>query len=169
MSFELSSGYLETGISQSLHEMFIQPFGVGGQGGLRERRTVALGTIAIKRELRYDQNLLLYVHQGAVHLAALVLENSESPDLLGQMIGGALLVRFSNTNKNAQSRTDFRNPLAGNVYLGSQHSLDDDAHRQTELQRVVGNRPDAGSDKIDDRALHSDDGFGIFRNKEMCY
>ena len=129
MSFELSSRYLETEISQSLHEMFVDPFGIGGQGGLRKRRTVALGTIAVKRELRYDQNLLLYVRQGPVHFAAVVFENSEIPDLLGQIIGGALPFRLSNAYKNAESRTDFRHSRARNVYLGSQHSLDNDAHK----------------------------------------
>lgn len=97
---------------------------------------IALPAIAIQCELRYDQNFFPYFLYREIHLAIVVLKNSQIFDLLRKMIDVSLAIGFTDSQKNTESGVDFADRFAGDPNFGSGHSLDNGSHGELVLEAV---------------------------------
>jgi hypothetical protein len=87
----------KAGAAQSPHEIFVQFFGLIGRRRIAKGRAIALPAIAIQCELRYDQNFFPYFLHGKIHLAILVLKNSQIFDLVRKLIDVSLAIGFTDS------------------------------------------------------------------------
>lgn len=108
-----------------------------GRRRIAKGRPIALPAIAIQCELRYDQNFFPYFLHGKIHLAIVVLKNSQIFDLLRKMIDVSLAIGFTDSQKNTESGVDFADRFAGDPNFGSGHSLDNGSHGELVLEAVV--------------------------------
>jgi hypothetical protein len=107
-----------------------------GRRRIAKGRPIALPAIAIQCELRYYQNFFPYFLHGKIHLAILVLKNSQIFDLLRKLIDVSLAIGFTNSQKNTEPRADSADRFAGNPNLGSGNSLDNGSHGELVLEMV---------------------------------
>ena len=108
------------------HEFFIQGDGHLRPGGGQKVRTAALAAVAVKGELRYHQNFAAHRLQTTVHLAVLVLKNTQAHQLVRQLHGLGLGVLMGDAQQDQKALSDLADGLAvhgnGGTFYPCQYS-----------------------------------------------
>ncbi len=119
--------------AKTVIKVLIERFGELGACRLDKRGAVAVAHIAIERELRNGQNGTANIKNGAVHLARLVLENTQLSHLLGHIVGIRLGIGVGNADQKHIALTDLADRLAIDSDRGTESSLYDYTHTEEEL------------------------------------
>ena len=109
--------------------LLVDDDGSSWAGGVDEAGAVALGAVAVERELADGEHLAADVFDGAVHLAFGVLENPELGGLARQVAGVKKGVAMRHPDQNEQARPDFGNTLSVHRNRGLLDALDHQLHR----------------------------------------
>jgi hypothetical protein len=100
--------------TETFDHSFDERFGLFGAGGGDPARTTTLRGVAVERELADDQHLTADVGDRAVHHPGVVVEDPQTQELVGQLVGERLGVVVGDPDEHAQSRAD----RAGDLPLG---------------------------------------------------
>src|ERR1700733_14662592 len=100
-----------------------RPLWLGGGG---EARPVALARVGLEGELAHGEDLA--VADRVVHAAALVGEDAQREDLLGEALGGLLAVLMADAEEDEEAGADLRDRLAVDADGRPGDALEDGSH-----------------------------------------
>lgn len=86
MGLKATGGNSKARVLESLSEALIKHIGLGGRRGIRKRRPVAFTTVTVEGKLRNDEDFASDIEDGSIHFTLMVLENTQTLDLVGQRL-----------------------------------------------------------------------------------
>ena len=73
--------------ADTFHEILVELAGALGWSGRIKRRAFAAANVAIKGELRDDQDLSTNIRDCQIHLSVVIFEDSETDEFVGEIVG----------------------------------------------------------------------------------
>src|ERR671935_1341412 len=120
-------------------EVPVEAIGLLGWGGGDEARAAATRGVGVEGELGDDEGFAGDVEEAQVGLAVLVAEDTELGDLIGETLGGALVVVGADAEEDAEAGADLA-AAAVPGDGGAADALEDGSH----LRRSEGRRGSVG-------------------------
>ena len=108
--------------------MLLQPIGCLRRRRVRKRRPIAFAAVPIQSKLRNQQNFAATVADGAVHLALVVFEDAEIPDLVGERLGVSFVILFADAEQDAKSGANATDRFPPHADVGFGDSLHNGTH-----------------------------------------
>lgn len=97
MGLKAAGGNLEVRVAESLSEALVKPIGLDRRRGVGKRRPVAFTTVTVEGKLRNDEDFASDIEDGSIHFTLMVLENTQTLDLIGQQLRVLFRVIFADS------------------------------------------------------------------------
>ena len=82
----------------------------------------------MKRELGNDKHLAALIRKRYVHFAVLIVEDAQSRDLGGEVVGIGLRIALAYAEKDKNAAADPSHDLFVNTYMSTAYPLNDGTH-----------------------------------------
>jgi hypothetical protein len=125
MRLESPGGDFQSRGAQTAGKMLIKAVRQCCRSRICKRRAIALAPVAVQSELRNDQDFAAAVADGAIHLALIIRENAQIPDLVGKRIGVFFRILFADAKQDAKAGADLTDrflPYANGGFGDSLHN-----------------------------------------------
>lgn len=97
MGLKAAGGNLEVRVAESLSEVLVKRIGLVRRRGIGKRRPVAFTIVTVEGKLRNDEDFASDIEDGSIHFALMVLENTQTFDLVGQQLRMLFRVIFADS------------------------------------------------------------------------
>ena len=97
MGLKAAGGNLEVRVAESLREALVKPIGLDRRCGVGKRRPVAFTKVTVEGKLRNDEDFASDIEDGSIHFTLMVLENTQTLDLVGQRLRVLFRVIFADS------------------------------------------------------------------------
>src|SRR5215469_14087375 len=121
-------GNMGIGAARAAEQVLEQRPGIPGLGSGAEARARALVGVRGQGELWHEEQSAVDLAQRAVHAAFGVREHPVAEQALAEALGGGAAVALRDADERQKSRTDLRDALRADAYLGAADTLDERDH-----------------------------------------